>query len=308
MRHDKSIQVGLLKDTNQMDIGVVTLFPGMFSALSEYGITGRAVRNKLLQLRYWNPRDYASDRHRTVDDRPYGGGPGMVMRTGPVGDAIIAARAALGAGSNKPAGSSKHVGVIYLSPQGKPLDQQTVAKLAQRENMVLLCGRYEGVDERVLTSLVDEEYSLGDFILSGGELAAMALLDAMTRLLPGALGDAESARQDSFSGTLPGSVEGLSESVMAGAVVASGEIVASGSIKTNAVPGLLDHPHYTRPENYAGMLVPPVLLSGDHAEINRWRLQQRLGATWRKRPDLLEGVQLTAEQLKLLDEYKKTSK
>ena len=280
----------LLKDTKQMDIGVVTLFPGMFGALSEYGITGRAVRNKLLQLRYWNPRDYATDRHRTVDDRPYGGGPGMVMRTGPVSDAITAARNALGAGSNK------DVRVIYLSPQGKPLDQQTIAKLAQCENMVLLCGRYEGVDERVLTTLVDEEYSLGDFILSGGELAAMALLDAMTRLLPGALGDAESARQDSFSDNLSGSVQGISGSEI------------PGKVQDNVVPGLLDHPHYTRPETYAGMTVPPVLLSGDHAEINRWRLQQRLGVTWRKRPDLLEGLQLTAEQLKLLEEYKKQTK
>lgn len=291
-----------LKDKNQMDIGVVTLFPGMFSALSEYGITGRAVRNKLLKLRYWNPRDYAPDRHRTVDDRPYGGGPGMVMRTGPVSEAIIAARTALGAGSNKAVGpsnqvgSSNQAGVIYLSPQGKPLDQQIVARLAQRENMVLLCGRYEGVDERVLTTLVDEEYSLGDFILSGGELAAMALLDAMTRLLPGALGDAESARQDSFSDTMPSGTGSLSESV------------ESGDIKSNSVLGLLDHPHYTRPENYAGMIVPPVLLSGDHAEIDRWRLQQRLGATWRKRPDLLEGLQLTADQLKLLEEYKKAKK
>jgi tRNA (guanine37-N1)-methyltransferase len=178
--------------------------------------------------------------------------------------------------------------VIYLSPQGKPLDQRTVATLAQRDNMVLLCGRYEGVDERVLTTLIDEEYSLGDFILSGGELAAMALLDAMTRLLPGALGDAESARQDSFSDILSGKVGG-------------GEVEGG---EPDAVPGLLDHPHYTRPENYAGMMVPPVLLSGDHAGINRWRLQQRLGATWRKRPDLLDGLQLTAEQQQLLEEYK----
>jgi tRNA (guanine37-N1)-methyltransferase len=270
-----------------MDIGVVTLFPGMFSALSEYGITGRAVRNKLLQLRYWNPRDYANDRHRTVDDRPYGGGPGMVMRTGPVSEAILAARAGI-VGE-----TGKNVSVIYLSPQGKPLDQQAVATLARRENMVLLCGRYEGVDERVLATLVDEEYSLGDFILSGGELAAMSLLDAVTRLLPGALGDADSALQDSFSDTL-----GLNEA----------EATAGGDqsdVQGNQPLGLLDHPHYTRPVNYAGMKVPPVLLSGDHAEINRWRLQQRLGMTWRKRPDLLKGLKLTAEQIKLLEEYKK---
>lgn len=279
----------LLKDKNQMDIGVVTLFPGMFSALSEYGITGRAIRSKLLQLRYWNPRDYASDRHRTVDDRPYGGGPGMVMRTGPVSEAIMAARASIG-GAVGGANSTK-VSVIYLSPQGKPLDQRSIAKLAQRERMVLLCGRYEGVDERVLATQVDEEYSLGDFILSGGELAAMALLDAMTRLLPGALGDAESALQDSFSDTLS-----IQESVIGTA--------GESEVQDDAALGLLDHPHYTRPVNYAGMAVPPVLLSGDHAEINRWRLQQRLGATWRKRPDLLEGLQLTAEQRKLLEEYK----
>jgi tRNA (guanine37-N1)-methyltransferase len=274
-----------------MDIGVVTLFPGMFSALSEYGITGRAVRNKLLQLRYWNPRDYASDRHRTVDDRPYGGGPGMVMRTGPVSEAISAARAEVG-GSSKGASSNK-ASVIYLSPQGSPMDQRAIAKLAQRESMVLLCGRYEGVDERVLATLVDEEYSLGDFILSGGELAAMALLDAVTRLLPGALGDAESAMQDSFSDTLSGNETDSR----------AGD--KRGAVQNDQVLGLLDHPHYTRPVNYAGMPVPAVLLSGDHAAINRWRLQQRLGTTWRKRPDLLEELQLTAEQRKLLEEYKK---
>jgi tRNA (guanine37-N1)-methyltransferase len=278
---------GLLEDTNQMDIGVVTLFPGMFSALSEYGITGRAVRNRLLRLRYWNPRDYASDRHRTVDDRPYGGGPGMVMRTGPVSEAIIAARRAIGGESGK------NACVIYLSPQGKPLDQQAITKLAQRENMVLLCGRYEGVDERVLATLVDEEYSLGDFILSGGELAAMALLDAVTRLLPGALGDAESALQDSFSDTL--------RFAEANVLTVHGQT----GIQADQPLGLLDHPHYTRPVNYAGMSVPTVLLSGDHAEIDRWRLRQRLGVTWRKRPDLLERLQLTAEQAKLLEEYKK---
>jgi tRNA (guanine37-N1)-methyltransferase len=242
-----------------MQVGIVTLFPGMFSALSEYGITGRAVRNGLLQLRYWNPRDYATDRHRTVDDRPYGGGPGMLMKTGPVSAAIRAARTAEAAGTGK---------VLYLSPQGKPLTQHVVAELARQTGLVLLCGRYEGVDERVLSTLVDEEYSLGDFVLSGGELAAMALLDAVIRLLPGALGDAGSAVQDSFA------------------------------------EGLLDHPHYTRPEEFEGRQVPEVLLSGDHAQIARWRLQQRLGATWRKRPDLLAKLRLTPEQQKLLDAYK----
>jgi tRNA (guanine37-N1)-methyltransferase len=238
-----------------MQAGIVTLFPGMFSALTEYGITGRAVRQNLLQLQYWSPRDYATDRHRTVDDRPYGGGPGMLMKTGPVSEAIRAAKAALPAGAK----------VIYLSPQGKPLTQEAVKELAGRESLVLLCGRYEGVDERVLRTIVDEEFSLGDFVLSGGELAAMALLDAVIRLLPGALGDPGSAGADSFG------------------------------------DGLLDHPHYTRPEVFEGQEVPPVLLSGDHARIARWRLQQRLGATWRKRPDLLKN--LSPEQQKLLDAY-----
>jgi tRNA (guanine37-N1)-methyltransferase len=238
-----------------MQAGIVTLFPGMFSALTEYGITGRAVRQNLVQLQYWSPRDYATDRHRTVDDRPYGGGPGMLMKTGPVSEAIRAAKAALPAGAK----------VIYLSPQGKPLTQDAVKELAGRESFVLLCGRYEGVDERVLHTIVDEEFSLGDFVLSGGELAAMALLDAVIRLLPDALGSPGSAVEDSFG------------------------------------DGLLDHPHYTRPEVFEGQEVPAVLLSGDHARIARWRLQQRLGATWRKRPDLLKD--LSPDQQKLLDAY-----
>ncbi|MEY4642063.1 MAG: tRNA ((37)-N1)-methyltransferase TrmD [Pseudomonadota bacterium] len=240
-----------------MQAGIVTLFPGMFSALSEYGITGRALRQGLMQVQYWNPRDYATDRHRTVDDRPYGGGPGMLMKTGPVSEAIRAAKAALPFGAK----------VIYLSPQGQALTQDTVVQLASRDSLVLLCGRYEGVDERVLSTLVDEEFSLGDFVLSGGELAAMALLDAVIRLLPGALGHVGSAGADSFA------------------------------------EGLLDHPHYTRPEVFEGQEVPPVLLSGDHARIARWRLQQRLGATWLKRPDLLARLELSATQRKLLDAY-----
>jgi len=243
-----------------MKAGVITLFPGMFSALSEYGISSRAVSSKKLQLQYFSPRDYTTDRHRTVDDKPYGGGPGMLMKTGPVSAAIRAAQAALAKDGKVPR-------VIHLSPQGKPLTQALVQELATREHLILLCGRYEGFDERVLNSLVDEEYSLGDFVLSGGELAAMALLDAVTRLLPGALGAEQSAQQDSFS------------------------------------EGLLDHPHYTRPEEFEGHKVPDVLLSGDHARIERWRLQQRLGATWRKRPDLLQKMELTAEQRRLLDEY-----
>ncbi len=246
-----------------MQIGIVTLFPGMFSALTQYGITARAVQDGLVRLQYWNPRDFTTDRHRTVDDRPYGGGPGMLMKTAPVSAAIRAAKKGLGQGAAPK--------VIYLSPQGKPLNQEAVATLAQSQSLVLLCGRYEGVDERVIETLVDEEYSLGDYVLSGGELAAMVLLDAITRLQPGALGDAESASQDSFEA------------------------------------GLLDHPHYTRPEEFEGRQVPPVLLSGDHARIARWRLQQRLGVTWRKRPDLLAKrveAGLSREEQQLLDEYR----
>ncbi|HWK53447.1 MAG TPA: tRNA (guanosine(37)-N1)-methyltransferase TrmD [Hyphomicrobiales bacterium] len=240
-----------------MQIGIVTLFPGMFGALTEYGVTRRAVQQQLVRLRYYNPRDYTHDRHRTVDDKPYGGGPGMLMKTGPVGAAIDAARAGQnGAGQ-----------VVFLSPQGRPLTQAVVQELAQRPALVLLCGRYEGIDERVLATRVDVEYSLGDFVLSGGELAAMALVDALIRLQPGALGAEDSASQDSFA------------------------------------DGLLDHPHYTRPEDFAGQRVPPVLLSGDHARIARWRLQQRLGATWRKRPDLLARRGMTAEEQALLDAY-----
>lgn len=254
-----------------MQVAVVTLFPGMFSALSEYGITGRAVRQQLLRLYYFSPRDYTQDRHRTVDDKPYGGGPGMLMKTGPVSQAIAAAKLRLQQASPQESkdGSAPQAQpkVLYLSPQGKPLSQQIVQELAAEPGLVLLCGRYEGVDERVLETLVDAEYSLGDFVLSGGELPAMALLDAVTRLLPGALGAAESAVQDSFAA------------------------------------GLLDHPHYTRPEEYEGRRVPPVLLSGDHAKIEQWRLQQRLGATWRKRPDLLQKLQLDARQKRLLEEY-----
>lgn len=255
-----------------MHVAIVTLFPGMFSALSEYGITGRAVRQRLLQLYYFSPRDYTQDRHRTVDDKPYGGGPGMLMKTGPVSQAIGAAKAKLQDArqeGEQRAGqlAGKAPLVLYLSPQGKPLSQQIVQELAAGPDLVLLCGRYEGIDERVLETLVDAEYSLGDFVLSGGELAAMTLLDAITRLLPGALGAAESAVQDSFEA------------------------------------GLLDHPHYTRPEEFEGRSVPPVLLSGDHAKIEEWRLKQRLGATWRKRPDLLQKLQLDKKQQRLLDEY-----
>jgi tRNA (guanine37-N1)-methyltransferase len=243
-----------------MQIGVITLFPEMFKALSEHGITGRAVKQGLLQLSFWNPRDFTEDRHRTVDDRPYGGGPGMLMKTEPVSAAIATAQQELGREADRPR-------VIYLSPQGKPLQQKDLTRLSQAENLLLLCGRYEGIDERVISTLVDEEISLGDYVISGGELAAMVLMDGIIRLLPEALGHEDSAVEDSF------------------------------------VSGLLDYPHYTRPEEFAGMKVPEVLLSGDHAAIARWRQKQSLGRTWLRRPDLLEGIELESEQQTLLDEF-----
>jgi tRNA (guanine37-N1)-methyltransferase len=239
-----------------MKAGIVTLFPDMFCALTEFGVSSRALKKGLVELSFWNPRDYTTDNHRTVDDRPYGGGPGMLMKTEPVRLAIEAAKQALPEGK-----------VIYLSPQGKPLDQAVINRLAGQNEMILLCGRYEGIDERVIESHVDEEVSLGDFVLSGGELAAMTCLDAMIRLQPGALGHEDSAGQDSF------------------------------------MNGLLDCPHYTRPEEFAGKVVPPVLLSGDHEAIRVWRLKQSLGRTWSRRPDLLEKTHLTDEQKVLLEQF-----
>lgn len=239
-----------------MQIGVVTLFPEMFDAVLDCGITSRALDQGLLQLNCWNPRDYTSDRHRTVDDRPYGGGPGMVMKAEPLHAAIQAARNSL-----------PKARVIYLSPQGRKLDQRGVEELAARSQMILVAGRYEGIDERLLQAEVDEEWSIGDYVLSGGELAAMVLVDSVTRLLPGALGDAQSAEQDSFA------------------------------------DGLLDCPHYTRPEEYAGRRVPEVLLGGNHELIRRWRLKQALGRTWLRRPELLQGRELNKEQKRLLDEF-----
>jgi len=239
-----------------MRAAIVTLFPDMFAAISEYGVTGRAIRNGLVNLAFWNPRDFTRDRHRTVDDRPYGGGPGMLMKTEPVAEAIMAAKAALP--------SAK---VIYLTPQGRVLDQAAINRLARQEALILLCGRYEGIDERVIESQVDEEWSLGDYVLSGGGVAAMACLDAIIRLQPGALGHEDSAEEDSF------------------------------------MQGLLDCPHYTRPEHYAGKSVPPVLLSGDHEAIRKWRLQQSLGRTWQRRPELLERMTLNDEQRALLDAF-----
>ncbi len=240
-----------------MRFDVVTLFPELIDALTASGIVRRAAERGLIRVETWNPRDYTHDRHRTVDDRPYGGGPGMVMKVEPLREAIVAAKAAAGADAK----------VIYLSPQGRPLDQEGVRELSGRPGLVLVAGRYEGIDERIIETYVDEEWSIGDYVLSGGELGAMVMIDAVTRLLPGALGAEDSAEQDSFS------------------------------------EGLLDCPHYTRPEEVDGLRVPEVLLGGHHGEIRRWRLKQGLGRTWRRRPDLLEGRTLSDEERKLLDEY-----
>jgi tRNA (guanine37-N1)-methyltransferase len=244
-------------------IVVVTLFPEMFDAVTRYGITGRAVDRGLVEVRCINPRDFTSDRHQTVDARPYGGGPGMVMMPGPLAAATAAAKTWLSScGADLSAAS-----VIYLSPQGKPLSHAGVAELGTLESLILIAGRYEGVDERFIEAEVDEEWSIGDYVLSGGELPAMVMIDALTRRLPGALGDAESAEQDSF------------------------------------VKGLLDCPHYTRPEEFAGRRVPSVLLSGDHKRIERWRLQQSLGRTWERRPELLQSIQLDSASEALLQAY-----
>jgi len=240
-------------------VAVVSQFPDMLAAVRDYGITGRAVKQGMLQLACWNPRDYTRDKHRTLDDRPYGGGPGMVMMVEPLRDAIRAAKAWTGA----------QAPVIYLSPQGRPLNQTGVEELAGLDAMVLVAGRYEGIDERLLETVIDQEWSIGDYVLSGGELPAMVLIDAVTRLLPGALGHDQSAQQDSFT------------------------------------EGLLDCPHYTRPEEFEGRRVPEVLLSGDHQRIRRWRLKQALGRTWLKRPDLLQAIDLTEEQQQLLTDFRR---
>jgi tRNA (guanine37-N1)-methyltransferase len=234
---------------------VVTLLPEMFEA-ARLGVTGRAFERGLAQLRLWNPRDYTHDVHRTVDDRPYGGGPGMVMKVEPLRAAILDAKRA--------APGSR---VAYLSPQGRRFDQQAAAELAGRDGLILVAGRYEGIDERIIARHVDEEWSIGDYVLSGGELAAMVVMDAVIRLLPGVLGHEDSAAQDSYTA------------------------------------GLLDCPHYTRPEEIDGLRVPAVLLSGNHEAIRRWRLGQALGRTWERRPDLLAQRVLSDEERKLLDDY-----
>jgi tRNA (guanine37-N1)-methyltransferase len=242
-----------------MKIQVITLFPEEFTPLVDLGVTGRGIREGRVQLDLLNPRDFARDRHRTVDDRPYGGGPGMVMAVEPLRSTIRAARDASGGRAQ----------VSLLSPQGRRLDQAAVRDMAQREQLILVCGRYEGIDERLIELEVDEEWSVGDYVLSGGELAAAVVIDAITRLVPGVLGDEQSALQDSFT------------------------------------DGLLDCQHYTRPEEVDGLEVPPVLLSGDHGAIRRWRKKQSLGRTWLKRPDLLNGLELDTESRALLAEFRR---
>jgi len=240
-----------------MQIAVITLFPDMLTAVTDHGISGRAVKQGLVTVNCWNPRNYTEDKHRTVDDRPYGGGPGMVMKIEPLRKAIDAAR---GDGSD-------NAKVIYLSPQGRQLDQAGVEELSKREKIILIAGRYEGIDERLVELEVDEEWSIGDYVLSGGELAAMVMIDAVVRQLPGALGHDLSAQEDSFA------------------------------------EGLLDCPHYTRPEDYQGQRVPDVLLSGDHENIRRWRLKQALGRTWLRRRDLIDSRELSTEEAALLASF-----
>ncbi|MBM7071952.1 tRNA (guanosine(37)-N1)-methyltransferase TrmD [Shewanella sp. 202IG2-18] len=239
-----------------MWLGIVTLFPEMFRAVTDFGVTGRAVKNGLLELHTWNPRDFTHDKHKTVDDRPFGGGPGMLMMVQPLRDAIHAAKKAAGDG----------VKVVYLSPQGRKLTQQGVEELSENQKLILVCGRYEGIDERIIQTEVDEEWSIGDYVLSGGELPAMTLVDSVSRLVPGVLGKQASAEQDSFS------------------------------------DGLLDCPHFTRPESLDGLNVPKMLLSGNHKNIKRWRHQQSLIRTLQRRPELFENLALTDQQMSLLAE------
>ncbi|GHB16966.1 tRNA (guanine-N(1)-)-methyltransferase [Salinicola rhizosphaerae] len=252
--------VGGEKASPGMWLGVVSLFPEMFEAITRHGVTGRAVDRGLLQMAFWNPRDYATDRHRTVDDRPYGGGPGMLMKVDTLRGALADARAAAVAAGKRPT-------VIYLSPQGRRLDQAGARELATRDGLIVVAGRYEGIDERVVEADIDEEWSIGDYVLSGGELPAMVMIDALAREIPQVLGHRDSASEDSFA------------------------------------DGLLDCPHYTRPEVIDGHRVPDVLLSGNHEAIRRWRLKQSLGRTWLRRPDLLESRTLDREQQRLLDEF-----
>ncbi|MFI3220696.1 MAG: tRNA (guanosine(37)-N1)-methyltransferase TrmD [Methylococcales bacterium] len=241
-----------------MRFDVISLFPDMVSSAAQIGVTGKAIERGIVSLSVWNPRDYTHDKHKTVDDRPYGGGPGMVMKYQPLHDAVSAAKQAGYANSK----------VVYLSPQGKPITQALLSSVAQNSQLILVAGRYEGVDERFVDLDCDEEWSIGDYVISGGELAALIVIDAVTRLLPDVLGDEQSAVQDSHT------------------------------------DGLLDCPHFTRPEQLAGRAVPDVLLSGNHADISRWRMKQALGRTWQRRPDLLEKKPLNAEQKQLLEQFK----
>lgn len=242
-----------------MRFDVVTLFPEQLIEAASFGVTGRAIARGIVDLAVWNPRDFTHDRHRTVDDRPYGGGPGMVMKYPPLADAVHAAKKSSQNAARK---------VICMSPQGRPIKQALLTEVVNLDQLILVAGRYEGIDERFIEAECDEEWSLGDFVISGGELAALVVIDAVTRLLPDVLGDEESAGQDSYSN------------------------------------GLLDCPHYTRPEVVEGLRVPEVLLSGNHADIERWRLKQALGRTWLRRVDLLQNLTLTQEQHTLLNEFK----
>jgi tRNA (guanine37-N1)-methyltransferase len=242
-----------------LEIHVITLFPEQFRRMLEAGVVGRAIDTGLVEVRTWNPRDFSRDKHRRVDDRPYGGGPGMVMAVEPLQRAIREVRGNAGSGAL----------VSLMSPQGKRLDQSSAKVLAQRPELILLCGRYEGIDERLIELEVDEEWSIGDYVLSGGELPTAVLIDSVCRLLPGVLGNAESAGQDSFW------------------------------------DGLLDFPHYTRPEEFVGLVVPPVLISGDHQAVGRWRKQQSLLRTLKRRPDLLDAVELDEESKTMLVESRR---
>ena len=242
-----------------MHFDVVTIFPEMVLNSALNGVTGRAIKQELVDLSVWNPRDYTLDKHKSVDDRPYGGGPGMVMKYQPLKDAVDNAKQSFRA---------ECVKVVYLSPQGKPITQKLLNENVALEQLILVAGRYEGIDERFIQNECQEEWSLGDFVISGGELAALVVIDAISRLIPGVLGAEESAMQDSH------------------------------------MQGLLDCPHYTRPEELKANIVPSVLLSGNHREIERWRMKQALGQTWQKRPDLLIKKELTAQQQALLEEFK----
>ncbi|WP_305906561.1 tRNA (guanosine(37)-N1)-methyltransferase TrmD [Methylomarinum sp. Ch1-1] len=242
-----------------MRFDVVTLFPQMVEDAARNGVTGKAIERDIVRLTTWNPRDYTHDNHKTVDDRPYGGGPGMVMKYQPLLDAVNDAKKQGLSGDSK---------VVYLSPQGKPITQALIGETTDVSQLILVAGRYEGVDERFIANVCDDEWSLGDYVISGGELAALIVIDAATRMIPGVLGDENSAQQDSH------------------------------------MHGLLDCPHYTRPERGELGDVPEVLLSGNHAAIERWRMKQALGRTWLRRPDLLKNIELTAEQTVLLEEFK----